>query len=118
MQELAWVFGLVLLLVGAALINTVPWLALMNLGQTTMLGAAALGIPLELVYFSLLGLALGGVGRPKGWYWRSFEHHKLLSAAQRRWVLPWFYSGALCFVVIVLGMLLVFLAVVAAAQQL
>ena len=116
-QELLWVAGLLLLLVGAALVNLVPWLVLLRIGEVTMLGAAAIGIPLELVYFGLLAYALSGTDRPDGWYWRSFEHHKLLTRGQRRWVLPWFYAGALSFLVIVIGMLILFLAVVAAVQQ-
>ena len=66
--------------------------------------AAAIGIPLQALYFGALGLALTWSGvRPEGWYWRPFAHHHLLSPAQRWLVLPLFWAGAIAFLVILLG---------------
>src|SRR5687767_12424471 len=118
MIEAAWAL-LVLAVVGAITATVlVPWGELIETGQLLMLGAGALGIPLEIVYFVLLGVALGRTGaRPKGWYWASFLHHELLSDRARKIVLPWFYAGALAFVGIGLGILLVLLGFFAALRQ-
>ena len=89
-----------------------------SLGQALMLRSSALGIPLELIYFALLAFALHAHPQfPKGWYWRSFEHHHLLSQSQRRWVLPFFYVGALAFLGIALGIGMVLLGGISALQQ-
>jgi hypothetical protein len=111
--------GLVLVALAAVTATVlVPWHALVEAGQGLMLAAATLGIPLELVYFALLGVALGRTGmRPAGWYWASFKHHDLLDDQARRWVMPWFYAGALAFLGIGLGILLVGLGFVAAFRQ-
>src|SRR5690348_10658318 len=104
MQELLWVAALLLLVGAWAAVGLVPGDALVLAGRSVMLGSAALGIPLELVYFALLGWALHTNGAtPEGWYWRSFAHHHLLSPRQRLIVLPPFYAGALAFLGIGLG---------------
>ena len=73
-------------------------------------------IPAEVVYFGLLAICLHHNGIvPRGWYWRSFEHHHLLSVAQKWLVLPAFFLGALCFLLIVMGIILVLLAATMAA---
>jgi hypothetical protein len=118
MLEAAWAL-LVLVVVGAITATVlVPWGQLIEAGQLLMLGAGAVGIPLEILYFALLGIALGrSGGRPKGWYWASFLHHHLLSDRAKKLVLPCFYAGALAFVAIGLGILLVMLGFVAALRQ-
>ena len=50
-------------------------------------------------------------------YWRSFEHHHLLSGGQRWVVLPAFFLGAFCFLLIVLGIAIVLLSAVAAVLK-
>jgi hypothetical protein len=118
MQEVLWVAGLVLMIAAYASIGIVPWFDLVELGRSVMLSAAAIGVPLELIYFAALALALRANGNtPRGWYWRSFDHHKLLSKVQRPWVLFPFYTGALSFLVIAFGIAIVLLGFVAAATQ-
>lgn len=118
MHEAAWVLGLVLLIAAYASVGIVPWYELVMLGQALMLWAASIGIPLELVYFALLGWALrANGGAPKGWYWRSFAHHHVLAPSQKPWVLAPFYAGALAFLAIALGIGIVLLGFVAAAAQ-
>src|SRR5690348_14032358 len=101
MLEAGWAM-LVLVAMGAATaVMIVPWSQLLDLGQMIMLAAASVGIPLEVIYFSLLGFALTRSGqKPRGWYWASFNHHHLLTQSARKWVLPWFYAGAFAFVCI------------------
>jgi hypothetical protein len=118
MHETAWVVGLVLLIAAYASVGVVPWYELVMLGQSVMLWSATFGIPLELLYFGALALALRANGdAPKGWYWRSFAHHHLLAPAQKPWVLGPFYAGALAFLAIALGIGIVLLGFVAAAAQ-
>src|SRR5689334_22797894 len=113
MQETLWVLGLVALLAAYAAVGIVPWVSLVAFGQLVMLSAAAIGIPLELIYFTLLAWSLHANHTvPPGWYWRSFEHHGLLTPAQRPWVLTPFYLGALSFLAIAIGIGLVLLGFV------
>jgi hypothetical protein len=118
MHELGFVIGLLLLIGAYASVGIVPWYVMVEAGRTLILSAAALGIPLELVYFAALGFALKQNGRtPDGWYWRSFSHHHLLTASQRPWVLAPFYGGALAFLAIAFGIAIVLLGFLAAAAQ-
>jgi len=118
MQEAVWAGLLMLALCVLGAVAMLPWEQVMSAGRSLMLASAAVGLPVELVYFALLGLALGRSGaRPAGWYWRSFAHHHLLSQRARRLVLPWFYLGALAFLGIGLGILIVVLAFVSAVRQ-
>lgn len=90
-----------------AAVTLVPGEQLVLVGQYLMLRSAALGVPLEVVYFVLLAWALHSNGdAPPGWYWRSFDHHARLRTWQRRLVLPPFYAGALAFLGIVLGIVI------------
>jgi hypothetical protein len=118
MQEAIWAVLLLIALAAFGASAMFPWEQVMIAGRDLMLGSAAIGIPLEIVYFTSLGVALGNPGpRPRGWYWRSFLHHRLLSRRARFVVLPWFYTGALCFAGIGLGILIVLLGFVAAVRQ-
>jgi len=118
MQELRWALGLGVMAVLYASLGIVPPFALVGYGRELMLSAAALGVPLELLYFALLGWALWvNGGAPRGWYWRSFDHHELLTARQRPWVLTPFYLGALAFLAIALGIAIVLLGFFAAVSQ-
>lgn len=104
MQETLWVFGLLLVAVAYAAVSSVAGDQIVYVGLDVMLSSAAFGIPLEALYFLLLALALHANRlAPKGWYWRSFEHHDSLSTSQRIYILPFFYTGALAFLGIVIG---------------
>lgn len=118
MAEAGWALGVVLLIGAITAAELLGFAGLVVLGQRVMLGSAAVGIPLELLYYSLLAFALSRKGaRPAGWYWRPFVHHVALDARARRLILPIFYLGALAFAGIVLGIALVMLAFVAAARE-
>ena len=107
MKEALWVLLVLLVLSAFAAIRLVSGDQLVIAGQYLMLRAAAFGVPLELVYFALLAGALRANGdAPRGWYWRSFEHHHLLRPWQRRSIIPLFYAGALAFLGIVLGIVI------------
>lgn len=113
MKETLWVVLalFVMLLLGAA--RAVPFLELIALGQSVMLYGAGIGVPLEIVYFGALAVCLRLAGKtPAGWYWRSFEHHHLLTPQQRWLVLPFFFLGALSFLVATIGIAIVVTAIV------
>ncbi len=119
MLELAWAFLLILALGAVTATVLVPWQGLLETGQVVMVASAAIGIPLEIIYYAALGFLLGrGRTRPAGWHWRSFAYHKELSPRARLIVLPFFFAGALAFLFAALGIGLVFIAFVAAARQL
>jgi hypothetical protein len=116
--EVLWVVGLLLLFGAVGAVQLVPWVTLIQIGNALMLDSAALGVPLELVYYALLGGILTWTGqRPNGWYWRPFLHHHLLSRGQKLLVLPWFFAGALSFLSITLGIAVALLGMLAAAVQ-
>ncbi len=118
MPEVVWVVGIVLLLGALGLVQVVPWPDLMRAGYDLMLDSAGLGIPLELLYFASLAIALRQSGRlVTGWYWKPFLHHHLLTREQKFLVLPWFITGSLAFLGIVLGIALTVLGMIAAVVQ-
>ena len=118
MPEIIWVVAVMLLLGAVGAVQVVPWAQLIGSGNALMLDSAALGIPLELVYFVALGVALTYTGRrPRGWYWRPFQHHHLLSRAQKLLVYPFYVSGALAFLSIVIGIAVTVLGMIGAVVQ-
>jgi hypothetical protein len=118
MIEGAWALGLLLAIGAVAALGAMDFGDLIELGQTVMLGCAAVGIPLELLYFALLARTIKRhPDCPRGWYWRPFAHHHLLTPRARLLVLPVFYLGALAFLGIVLGIGTVLLAFLSAASQ-
>lgn len=109
--------GLLLLFGAFSAIDLVGWSTLMATGNRIMLGAALIGIPAEIVYFVALGVCLRASGQqPRGWYWRSFEHHHLLSRRQKLLVMPAFAVGTLAFLAISLGILIVVLGFIGALK--
>ena len=114
MRETALALGIALSLLAVATLLTLPSETVMVEGTRVMLGAAAVGVPLEVVYFTALAIALGRrAALPKGWYWRSFDHHHRLRGAERRIVLPIFYAGALAFLICILAIVTTLVGLVA-----
>ena len=119
MRETAFALGIGLFLLLISVLLTLPSESVMVWGTTIMLGGAAVGLPLELYYFTALAVALGRRSvLPRGWYWRSFAHHHLLEGTERWIVLPAFYAGALAFVVCMLGIVVAMTGLVAALLSL
>ena len=118
MRELGLVVVLLAVFFVAGAAQTLPWHALFDLGQAMMFRAAFVGIPAEIAYYAATGIALRySRVAPPGWYWRSFEHHHLLTRGQRWAILPLFWLGAAAFVVVVLGILILVLSVAIAATR-
>lgn len=112
-RELLVVAVVALVLGAIGVVRFVDPATVMLLGREIMLGSIAVAIPFELAYFGGLAWAARRGDFPRGWYWRSYEHHQRLSGGERRWVLSCFMVGSLCMVVSVLGIL----AVVAAGLR-
>jgi hypothetical protein len=118
MNELGWVVLFVLLMLAVGASQVYPATEVMAVGNGVMLRCAAIGLPLEAVYYLLLGVTLTASGlRPPGWYWRPFQHHHLLGRREKVLVLPFFYAGALAFLGIVLGIFIVVVGMVGAVRQ-
>ncbi len=108
--ELIIVGAILLCFAAIAALALAPPLALLKAGVALGIGAAAIGVPLQIIYFAALRAVLNKSGvLPKGWYWRTFAHHHLLNKHQRKFVLPWFWAGFVAFVVVSLGLLIVLL---------
>ena len=118
MPEVLWVMGMLAVIAALGAVKVVAWSTLLGVGYDLMLDSASVGIPTEIVYYVALPLALMYSGQlPAGWYWRPFEHHHRLSTVQKALVLPWFFTGALAFLGIVLGIGVTVLGMIAAIVQ-
>jgi hypothetical protein len=119
MKETLWVFGIVALSSAVTAAGVLPALEIVRTGEGIMLACASIGIPLEIFYFLLLGVALraGPEPVPGGWFWRPFAHHHLLTPAWYRAVIPVFAGGALAFLGIVLGVAVVVLGMLAGLRS-
>ncbi len=112
MKEAWWVIAAVGLMMLVGVARALPFMDVLRVGQATMLYGAGIGVPLEVAYFAALGVSLR-MNRtlPKGWFWRPFDHHHLLSPRQRLAVLPFYVTGALSFALATLGILIVLIAI-------
>src|SRR5262245_17981014 len=99
---------ILLLVVGTtALIVWLPWWSLFYAGCWLAGIGMAVGVPAGVLYHVMLFRAL----RPThvlgaAFWWRPLRFHSLLSATQRRRVMPWLYLGASAFFAIFVGCLL------------
>jgi len=104
--ELLVVLGLLVALVGSAIVAAlVPWTALFALGVWSTVAGLALGVPTGFWYHVALARSLSPA--PPRWWLRPVALHARLDAAGRRRVMPWFYAGAVGFVITVFGLVLV-----------
>jgi len=112
-KEALWVGVALFIMSLLGLARAVPFFDLIALGQSVMLYGAGFGVPLEIAYFVGLGFALWRSRQATaGWYWRSFEHHHRLGSAGRWAILPFFYLGALSFLIATIGIAIVVTAIV------
>jgi len=95
LAELFIAAGVFLLLLfvarGAALVH---WSLLMGAGAGVAVLGLALGVVAAIGYHVALYRALAPLGKLRtGWLWRPTSYNALLTPAQRRAVMPWFYTG-------------------------
>lgn len=114
MIELAAVVAFLVAIAGTGALFAFPWETLASAGGLLLATGAALGVPTGVLYHVLLARALSARGLlPEGWYWRPIELHPLLEEGpERRRVLLWCGLGALGFVVMVLGLVVLAAAAV------
>jgi hypothetical protein len=106
---LAVVGGLVVLGLMVALL---PIEGLLLAGAACMALGLGVGVPAGLYYHVKLYRYLaahGGV--PRGFIWHPTRYHAELSPSELRHITPWFVTGALGFVLILLGCAIVMLGV-------
>ncbi len=111
-RELLLIGGILVALAVVTLVASYPPEPVMLLGREVMLVMLAVGVPIEIVYFASLGW-MARDRLPSGWYWRSFDHHHLLRARERWWIMPWFYVGALAMLIGTVGIGVTLLGLVA-----
>lgn len=76
---------------GAALVH---WSLLMSAGAGAAVLGLALGVVAGIGYHVALYRALAPLGKLRaGWLWRPTNYNALLTPAQKRVVMPWFYAG-------------------------
>jgi hypothetical protein len=102
----AGVFLLLLFVARGA--DLVHWSLLMSAGGGVAVLGLTLGVAAGIGYHVALYRALGPLGKLRaGWLWRPTGHHALLTAAQRRAVMPWFYAGVTTMVMALSGCALI-----------
>ncbi len=98
----------VALVAGVVVAAVIPWSSLLVLGAVTTAAGLAFGVTTGLWYHIALARALSAASAltPR-WWLRPVPLHERLDAAGRRVVMPWFYAGAVGFVVTVVGIALI-----------
>lgn len=105
---------IVLVLVMAVIVvTTVPWSWFLVAGALTTTLGLVFGVATGLWYHIALARALAPVNAltPR-WWLRPVPLHERLDDTGRQRVLPWFYAGAVGFVVTVAGLVLIALSLV------
>jgi hypothetical protein len=92
----------------------VPALGVLALGAGFTVLGLIFGLPGSIGYHVTLARVLARRGAlPRRWWLNPTALHELLTPPERRVVMPWFYTGAAGFVVVVLGAITVFVATLA-----
>jgi hypothetical protein len=104
----------VALVVGVGVVAVVPWSWLLLVGAVTTAAGLAFGVATGLWYHIALARALSATSAltPR-WWLHPVPLNERLDAAGRRGVMPWFYAGAVGFVVTVVGIALIVLSMAA-----
>jgi hypothetical protein len=111
MLESILAFGLLAVLVVLGSLSFVPWESLLEYGQLTIAAGMLFGVPPAIVYHLILFRQLRAHRiDTRGFIWNPIRFHHLLVPAARRGFMPFFYAGGLGFVVVVLGLVLMFAA--------
>ena len=112
MFEVLIVVGLVIAIFVAA---ALPWPSLFVAGLVTTSAGLVFGVATGFTYHVALARALIASNTlPRRWWLRPVPLHERLDAIARRRVMPWFYAGAVGFVVTVAGLALMAFSVAVA----
>lgn len=115
MLETLLAAGIVIVFLALVLTSAlVPALGVLALGAGCTLLGLIFGLPGSIGYHVALARVLASRGAlPPRWWLNPTALHGQLTSAERRVVMPWFYTGAAGFVVVVLGAITVFVATLA-----
>jgi hypothetical protein len=99
---------------GVLAVAVIPWSSLLLVGALTTGVGLVFGVATGLWYHIALARALSAASAltPR-WWLRPVPLHDRLDAAARRGVLPWFYAGAVGFVVTVAGIAIIVIGMAA-----
>jgi hypothetical protein len=108
----------VLLVAGVVVVAVLPWSWLLLVGAVTTAVGLVFGVATGFWYHVALARALSPLGAltPR-WWLRPVPLHVHLDETARQRVLPWFYAGAVGFVITVVGMGLIALGIAASAWR-
>lgn len=107
MREAALAISILLALCGVAwTLQAASWLLLLYVGVGLVLVGLAFSTPCAVMYHLRLYQALHPRGAlDRRWLWNPTGQHGRLTGEERRRVMPWFYAGAVGWVVAVAGCL-------------
>ena len=117
MREVLYAFGLFAIIGLIGLVAFLDPVQVMAWSQTLMVWGVTLAAPFELAYFAGLGRALHRTDAPRGWYWRSFDHHKALGPRERYLVLGCFAVGSTLMALASLAVVVVIAALLASLRS-
>lgn len=105
MVETLIVVALLALLAGAGWAALLlPWQVIVVAGAALAAAGLLFGVPTGFYYHLRLHAQLAPRGvLPARWWWSPVKFHRHLRADERGRVMPWFYAGAIGFLLIVLG---------------
>jgi hypothetical protein len=105
MVETLIVVALLVLLAGAGWAALLlPWQVIAATGAVCAALGLLFGVPSGVYYHVQLHAQLAPRGLlPARWWWSPVRFHRHLLEGERGRVMPWFYAGAIGFVLIVLG---------------
>ena len=115
MPETLLAAGIVIVFLTLVLTSAlVPALGMLAVGAGCLVLGLVIGLPGSVGYHVALARALAGRRElPRRWWLNPTALHGRLTPAERRVVMPWFYTGAAGFTVVVLGAITVFIATLA-----
>ena len=106
-------------LVGGTLgVFLIPWTAMLVVGAVTLAAGLVFGVATGFWYHVELARGVSAkTTLPARWWLRPVELHEWLDPASHRRVMPWFYAGAVGFVITVVGLVLIALGLAGGALR-
>ena len=103
---------------GTLFVFLVPWPAMLMVGTVTTAVGLVFGVGTGLWYHIALARVVSATrALPARWWLRPVELHEWLEPASHRRVMPWFYAGAVGFVITVVGLVLIALGLAGGALR-
>jgi hypothetical protein len=109
-REIGIVVGIGVTLLAFSVISFADPAASMEMGRHVMLSAFSASFPFWVSYFFGMAVVARRRTLPRGWYWRSYEHHASLVGLQRYLILGSFIMATLTLTVSGFGIVAVVIA--------